>query len=119
MRFNLRTFQIPFLRPVLVLVILCAGCAAPARTFVSERDAKKLKRSAITKSEPASRKPPASISPPTEAKAPEPSVWSKWVGALVPTKPKPTQRIPLPRTDPEVKESGQTDSAEFSGFYSR
>ena len=80
---------------MLLLCALCAGCAGPSRTFVEENEQKPVR----TETEPSERKSSAAPVPPASApNHPEPSVWSKWVGALVPIK-KPAERIPLPRTD--------------------
>jgi hypothetical protein len=99
-----------------------AGCSAPARTFVSEAAPKQSRRAADV--EPAS----SILEHPTlepgesqgEANSKESSVWSKWIGAFNPAKPKPAPRIPLPRTDRETKGAGKDfppgDAEEFSDF---
>ena len=104
-----------------LLCALTCGCAAP-RTFVAENAEKTGNRRRQDVTTAADVTPPARTVAPTSApNHPEPSVWSKWVGALVPTKPKPTKRIPLPRTDAESKpagaEPGETEQPDASGFY--
>ena len=111
----------PLKRPLCQMVLLCAifaGCAGPSRTFVSEENTRQSARTEpAAQIEQSTENPSTAPIPPTSApNHPEPSVWSKWVGALVPARPKPTQRIPLPRTDKQsesLEEFQRMHPAEF------
>lgn len=123
-----REERVPHLQPIPIprlwlcglLCALASGCAAP-RTFVAETKEKTSSRPQQA-SAPADFTPPMrSVAPASAPNHPEPSVWSKWVGALVPSKPKPAKRIPLPRTDrksePAGAVPGEPEPPDFSGFY--
>lgn len=101
---------------------LGAGCAAPMRTFVSEERTSAIDpvRSPTETTDSTSEEHSAKL----ETNPVKPSVWTQWMGAFSMQPPskalsKPTERIPLPRTDLETSEeelASDFDSAGDSSF---
>lgn len=128
------SFGLGLMRFVTSLLLLScagtvAGCAAPKRTFVSENDLAAARASRRTKPvDGDSPKPVPRVTSPsshTDPNQPARSVWSKWLGAFSGNDPqketaKAPQRIPLPRTDQNSKNSDGSreaeDSSPFGGF---
>lgn len=100
------------------LCFLGAGCAAPMRTFVSEErnSIADPVRSQNEVKDLASEARSAKV----EANHVKPSVWTQWMGAFSMQPPnkalaKPTERIPLPRTD--LEKPGEEIASEWDqGF---
>jgi hypothetical protein len=101
-----------------IFCVLGAGCAAPMRTFVSDERASTADtvRSETETTDLVSESQSAKV----EANPVKPSVWTQWMGAFSMQPPnkalaKPTERIPLPRTD--LEKPGEEIASELdAGF---